>query len=390
MKNGLLVSLVSSEESNICLRYWAQASDKTWDESTISLCQEFGLALDELESRVSANCVANVLDIRCRRCNSPRVVSTRARYEELRAGSCAPLESCNGVICARDQRQPDVKATASLANQRIDLVESELRQLQNALKPVDYACISFINAFYLYCLLIASSDGWFGNELPSVRDHCEKLAPTHLLYQTACAQLMREGIMTPSVNSPIFAFNVISPAHAPITFDFERVRWTIAESSTSLSKTQLLAALHEKINSGSLPNRTDLHQRLIEHECLGAIVNALTKIGVRISVSIESELYLAVRATLRYLPAHTAMLVIELVFLELKLHKKIRSASREKIGGVVSRAVAEYLQKMPLSKFSPDDPGGAANKVLGESDSVSSKVFFKFFSDNVRGVRMRC
>lgn len=379
MGTDLLCSISSSEHASICLRYWARKDDGTWMESLAAICQTLGSGQSDLENLVSTNCVAYACDVRCKACGIPSMVVTRAQYEKLHALSKNDGLPCGSATCELERRPLNAEATAAMLNQRVDLIEEVLQSLRQNLRSIDYTDLSFLDTFYLYCVLRASQDGWCGNELPSLLSHSVVFAPTRLLADQAYRRLRQERIIIPSVHSPITAFNISGANNAPITFDVNRVAWTLANSSPHLDNVKLLCQLRAKLDLWTRQTGEELRLRLLEHECVNLIVCGLRNLNVEVDATTEIVLISAVQSGVRHLPVRTVMLVIEIVFADLAFRKAIRNSKGRQLGEVASKALFGYIEKMPLSQFTPDIQSTAADSLLSESGFLISQVFYECF-----------
>ena len=176
----------------------------------------------------------------------------------------------------------DLLARSKQLNERIDLIEEKLQRIIERHRSVEFSALGFLDSFLFYCVLLASVDEWFNSELPSLSILNRKLAPTSLLAQQVYLRMYRQGIVLPSLASPINAFNVSSPVDRPIKFDCARVHWTIASGLYKEEKCEVLAILRKLFSAKDGPSVASLGFTLMQHECLALFLRSANKLSVNI------------------------------------------------------------------------------------------------------------
>jgi hypothetical protein len=381
MTIDLLCSVSVSADAELCLRYWARDNNGGWHESSASICEALGLTLESLEERVAASSVAYACRFRCEACGVPEPVTTRAEYERLQSVHNEFSRPCQHVTCKLGSRPINLAATAATLNQRVDFIGDKLETLRRNLQPVDYSRLAFIDAFYLYCILLASAEGRNKNELPAIVSHVVELAPTRLLVELAYSRLRTQYILVPSAHSSIYAFNIGDFNGAPVTFDTERVCWTLAEDKLYSDNSELLDTLLNQFDSASAVNIEELRQILIKHECLGVVVRSLCKFEIESNISLEVGLLAVVENILRKFPVSVIVGVIRQIFMEPAFCKKMRRMSSRDVGKAVSDAIITYFDGMPSEVFSSNIESPIASRILRKGESLMSSVFSDCFLD---------
>jgi hypothetical protein len=373
MANDLVFSLVSAEHAGICRRYWACSEDGKWLESVDAICKSLSLSTKDLEDYVLAGSVAYTRSILCAACGKPMTVRSRQAYNWLKANPADNFRSCDRVTCQKGDRAFNTKFVAEEMGYRIEIVEAALQDRYNRLEPINYSALDPHCAFCLYCVLIASKSGLDSHELPSIISHEVQIAPTRLLTEKIYLQLCGAGILAPSLRSPISAFNIGSARNSPITYDTERVCWTMAPDSLGAGVPNLLGQLHESLRV--LPRKLyeELRTDLIEQECLGEMMNRMRSIGALVDISEEAHVQRAFRKVLSELSIRVANSVVAVVLLDSSLNKLARRG--ERTGELVSRLLLERLAIMPRLDFVDYRVDTNASRILARSNSLVTKVF---------------
>jgi len=379
MEVDILCSISSSSDAPVCLRYWARDHHGRWEESIQALCQTLDVTLRQLLDTVLESSLAYACKTRCPVCKAPMSARTRAEFEDVLLSIKSRRVACQRASCQLAERPLDPRATASFLRQRADFISDTLQKLLQEMHPVDYSQLGFIDAFYLYCVLLASEGNSFYNELPSSSIYSIPLAPTRLLADSVYARLRKGTILVPSLHSPISAFNVTFSTGLAITYDVNRVSWTMAEDRAGRSHVNLAIMLESIIRSGDAASLAELRQNLIAHECVGEVVEALAGIGITLDTSFESQILSAVHYCLRFIPVRAMEAVIGQVFSENIFRKALRSAESDTRGSVVSKALIKFVDGMFVSRSAPAVLTSAADGKLEISKSLMSQVFYEWF-----------
>ena len=379
MEVDILCSISSSSDAPLRLRYWARDHDGRWEESIQTLCQTLDVTLRQLLDTVLESSLAYACKTRCPVCKAPMSARTRAEFEEVLLSVKSRPVACQRTSCQLAERPLDLRATAAFLRERAGLISDALQKLLQEMQPVDYSQLGFIDAFYLNCVLVASEGNSFYNELPSSSIYLIPLAPTRLLADSVYARLRKGTILVPSLHSPISAFNVTFSTGSAITYDANRVSWTMAEDRASQSHVNLAIMLESIIRSGDAASRAELRQNLVAHECVGEVVEAPAEIKITLDTPFESQILSAVHYCLRFIPVPAMEVVIGQVFSENRFRKALRSAESDIRGSVVSKALIKFVDEMLVSRSAPNVLTSAADRKLEASKSLMSQVFYKWF-----------
>lgn len=374
MVSDLFFSVVNESDAELCLRYWARDSSGNWAESVDALGIAFSITPEKLEAQVSQSSVAYASHVRCPICYWPRGAPSRVHFERLQLPSQYALGPCENVSC---HHSVDVRNTVVAWNRRADIVEEALRKLGQKLLPIDYSQLEPIDAFFLYCVLAASKREWYSNELPAVASHKIRLAPTAMLVEMIYSRLHTLQILSPSLHSPIFAFNIGDFAHSAITFNTHRVCWTLPANIVRDNNHEIFLSLRKRLQALPEKARQDLRVMLIEHECLGQIVRHIGDLGILVDRHMETQLRTSIRSILKEIPISVTQTLIALVLSSAPIEKAIRTRSPRDISKFISDAFSKNLEMILCYKPVADINDAHANKILLESTSLISRVFSK-------------
>jgi hypothetical protein len=371
----LLCSISSCEDAEFCLRYWELGENEGWAESLEVICDRVGVTLKSLEERVAAHSSAYVLGVRLS-IGTPVAVKTREQYEKLQSlqreeklGAHVTSGTLSGHL--------NLATTVTALHQRTDLIEEALQDLRRDLKPVEYSSLEFLDAFYLYCILVAAEGNWYDNELPPLCSYRVNFSSTRLLAEQVYSRLRIKRILIPSIHSPIFAFSIGDALKAPITFDTSRVSWTMAVTRPYSEIPEVLTTLRSLIESSRVEALEALRRTLIAHECVNVVVSRLNNTGVRSNLLTESSLLTGLQYSLRRNSVKATLLVIKRTFADPELRRKMKRANPDLLGTIVSEKLTEYADEISFAKFSSNINDPIETKLLRDGKSVLCRVFQK-------------
>jgi hypothetical protein len=297
------------------------------------------------------------------------------QFEKFQSAEGKQNQACTRALCELAKHPLRLKETALALNHRVDLIEATLQEVRQALQPVDYLDLSPLDAFYLYCILVASEQEWYSCELPSSSSHVNKLASTRVLGECVYSRLHALHIFVPSVYSPIFGFNIGDSKDAPITFDFNRVRWTLAEDKRKLVESELMVGLRALIVSSTSEIRAELCETLVEHECLNVAVHFLSIKGIVFDIYTESALLSVVRYGLQKFPVRAMLQKIKSIFASPTFLENIRKLDAKSLGAFMYELIVNCINATSLPIFPADVNNLAKRQMLKGGKSVMCRVY---------------
>lgn len=310
----------------------------------------------------------------------PEFVTSRREYEQLLLRTDRHERPCGNAACELGRNPLDLTRTIASLSRRVDDIAETLESLRQKLKPIKYASLNSIDAFYLYCVLTVSSFDWGTRELPAAVNHSQKLAPTLLLTEEVYSRLRSLGIIVPSVYSALDSFNIGGSRHGPVTYNSIRVSWTMAADHRVNDSDHLLNILLSRFNSPSESTRKKLRANLVEHECLGLISTYLTYLNLGVDALAEARLRQALGPIIQNLPVRSIAGVIKEVFADGRFRAQLYDYGAGRVVDNVLARLNAYTEEMPRFNVASDTASSVNDHMLRDSSTLMSRVFFRYFS----------
>ena len=264
-----LLCFISDNENaiDLCLRYWSLNQKGVWSEKVESLLAERKILRQDLLDTLREACLVCVAGVRCRDCGTLAQVTSRSDYTHMKSALVTNRHLYQCVECAEANRARRQAAVEFEAEQKKAQLLRVLGPIEDNLTIEAYGSLSYVNAFFLYCLLVAAGEGWQGREIASVKSQPVKLAPTLEMSAAICLRLNSEGILTPASSSSPSAFHFPSEKSSRFTFAPLDVNWTLALDETGYPVERLLAQLENIVCQPDESSAEELWFTVAGSEC---------------------------------------------------------------------------------------------------------------------------
>lgn len=264
-----LLCFLSDNENTIdlCLRYWSLNQKGVWSEKVESLLAERKILRQDLLDVLREACLVCVAGVRCRDCGTLAQVTSRSDYTHMKSSFVTNRHLYQCIECAEADRTARQAAVALEAEQKRAQLLRVLGPIEDNLTIEAYGSLSYVNAFFLYCLLVAAGEGWQGREIASVRSQPVKLAPTLEMSAAICLRLHSEGILTPASSSSPSVFHFTNETSGRFTFAPLDVNWILALDEGGYRIEGLLTQLENVVCRPDASSAEELWSTVAGSEC---------------------------------------------------------------------------------------------------------------------------